>query len=79
MGARAEGEGGVASGEGWGWGGGWVRITLSNDISSHTHSHPPSHQIGNIFDGGSCATTQAHNLGYCSDQPLTQDPQVLIP
>jgi hypothetical protein len=36
-----------------GWGGvGWggVKIISSNDIMCHAHSHPPSHNIRNIFD-----------------------------
>ena len=39
---------------GW-WGGVGVKIILSNDIMSHADSHPPSHNVGNMLDGISCA------------------------
>ena len=42
-----------------GWGG--VKLIISNVTLSHAHSHPRSHNISNIFDGESCATTQANN------------------
>ena len=62
------GWGGVGwGGVGWGgvgWGGvGWggVKLITSNATLSHAHSHPPSLNISNILDGGSCASTQANS------------------
>ena len=44
---------GEASGLFWGGVGlGGVKLIISNDTLSHAHSHPPSHNISKIFDGG---------------------------
>ena len=53
----------------------WVEIKLPNDTLSHAHSHSPSHNLSNVFDGGSCATTQTNYVCCCSDVHLVSFPQ----